>query len=537
VASVESRPDSLTPVLLLTADRVITPTAVLGDAVLVADGRIAAVGRAGDLRSEGVEEHSFPGATIVPGLRDAHLHPVGYAASLSRPILKSAPDFDAVADIVSEAAAGQPPGSAITALRLDDESLAEGRLPTRDLLDRVAPDRPVLLVRYCGHVSVANTAALALAGIGDDTPDPPGGSYDRDGSGRITGVMRETAADPVTAAIRPLAPPITADDLVDALHALASTGLTGVGAMVATDAGCWAGAGSELDALLEAAPRSPIDLGVLVIASDPDDLESAALRLASTPGPVRFLGAKMFSDGSLGGHTAAMHDGFADRPGERGTDRLDPEWARRLAARSLALGGKVAIHAIGDRANGGVLDLMERLVADGADPTDLRVEHASVLTHSDIARFGRLGVTASVQPAFIASETGWLGKRLGPERLARTYPFRSLADAGTPLAGGSDSPVEPPHPLPGMAAARDRCGIVPEEALDAAEALALFTSGAAAAIGADGTLAPGTRADLTVLDGDPLTASPRELRSVRPLAVMVGGTAVEWRRGTVAWVG
>ncbi|NIU21562.1 MAG: amidohydrolase family protein, partial [Actinobacteria bacterium] len=110
----------------------------------------------------------------------------------------------------------------------------------------------------------------------------------------------------------------------------------------------------------------------------------------------------------------------------------------------------MAIHAIGDRANGGVLDLMERLIGDGADPALMRVEHASVLTSDDIERFGRLGITASVQPAFIASETTWLEKRMGPERLQRTYPFRSLLDAGAPLAGGSDCPVEPPHPLLGM---------------------------------------------------------------------------------------
>lgn len=523
--------------LLVSADRITTSSGTVGDAVLVDQGRIVAIGATDDLRSEGVENLAFPGGTIVAGLCDAHLHPVGYAASLSRPVLKSAPDFDAIAQIVSEAAAHQPPGSAITALRLDDESLAEGRLPTRELLDRVAPERPVLLVRYCGHVSVANTAALRLAGVDDRTPDPPGGSFDRDPLGRLTGVLRETAADAVTAAIRPLAPPVTTDLLVDALHALASTGLTGIGAMVSTEAGCWAGAGSELDALLEAAPRSPIDLGVLVIATDPEDLERAAEQIEATSGPVRFVGVKMFADGSLGGHTAAMHDGFADQPGERGTDRLDRRWARELAVRSLAVGGRVAIHAIGDRANAGVLDLMEALVAEGADPGDLRVEHASVLTEADIARFGRLGLTASVQPAFIASETGWLERRVGRDRLTRTYPFRSLRDAGAPLAGGSDSPVEPPHPLAGIATARDRCGIVPGEGLDAAEALELFTSGAGSAVGREPALVPGASADLTVLGLDPLAASPGELRTAAVRATMVSGRLVGWRDDVVAWVG
>ena len=145
------------------------------DAVLVEGHRIAAIGLSADLmRSESIVV-GYPGATIVPGLRDAHLHPVGYAAALVRPSLKEARDFADVADIVARAAAAQAPGTAITGLRLDDEGLAEQRLPDRHLLDSVVPDRPVILIRYCGHVAVANTAALDMSGIDASTPDPVGG--------------------------------------------------------------------------------------------------------------------------------------------------------------------------------------------------------------------------------------------------------------------------------------------------------------------------------------------------------------------------
>lgn len=507
----------------------------MGDALLLDGGRITAVGWAADLRTDEVEEVAYPQATIVPGFRDAHLHPVGYAAALERPSLKAASDFGAIADALRAAAAAQPPGSAVTALRLDDESLAEGRLPTRDFLDRVLPDRPVLLVRYCGHVSVANTAALELAGITAATPDPSGGSMDRDARGVPNGVLRETAADPVTAAVRPLAPPVTPAGVVEAFHGLAATGLAGIGAIVSTASGCWAGAGSELDALLEAAPRLPLDVAVLVIASSPDDLEVAAERIADAPGPVRFLGVKMFSDGSLGGRTAAMHEGYSDRPGQRGTYRLDPVRARALADRAMNLGGVVAVHAIGDRANEGVLDLAESAIAAGASPARWRVEHASVLTRDDIARFGRLGITASVQPAFLASETAWLEKRLGSGRVSRTYPFRSLWDAGTPLAGGSDSPVEPPHPLRGIATARDRCGIVPSEGLSASQALGLFTTGAARAIDASDSIAVGAPTSLTVIDIDPLEGTPDELRHAEVLATWANGRRVSLPPDVVTW--
>jgi hypothetical protein len=479
----------------------------------------------------------YPGATIVPGMIDAHLHPIGYAASLSRPVLKDARDLDDVADILRTAAGNQSPQSAMVALRLDDETLAEGRLPDRHFLDGVMGDRPSLVIRYCGHVAVANSAALVLAGIDDATPDPPRGSIDRDDQGKPTGVLRETAVEPVAAALGSIAPEVTPDDLVTAATALASFGLTGIGAIVDHEAGCWAGAGSELDLLMEASHRIPIAMEVFVIAQTPADLESAAGRLSAVGGRVRFAGLKMFSDGSLGGHTAAMHEGFTDDPDQRGTDRLDPDWAKEMAAAALVLEGRVAIHAIGDLANERALNLMEHLISAGTDPRRLRVEHASVLSASDIRRFGSLGVTASVQPAFMPSETGWLEKRLGSDRLRRTYPFRSLAEAGAPLAGGSDSPVETPDPLWGIAAARDRSDIVPEEGLDPDAALGLFTSGAAAATGAPSSLERGAAANLTVLSKDPVEASPDEVRQTRVVATWVEGASVEVPPGTVAWKG
>jgi predicted amidohydrolase YtcJ len=522
------------PRRLITADAIRTADGLVGDALVVEHGRIAAIGRADDLRSN-LPEDRFPGATIVPGLRDAHLHPLGHAATLVTPTLKQARDYDDLAEILGAAHRALPDGAALVALRLDDESLAEGRLPDRSFLDSVVPDRPMMALRYCGHVAVANTAALDHAGITPHGADPSGGSMDRDPAGVLTGVLRETAIEPVSEALLAHAPPVTDDDLVGATLGLASVGITGIGAMAWTDRGPWSGGDSEVATIIAAAHRLAVDMRVMVVARDETDLESAAAALDGASSRVRFAGVKMFADGSLGGHTAAMHDGFADDPDETGTDRLDPEWAHRLATASLRMGGLVAIHSIGDRANTNVLDLMERLIAEGADPSRLRVEHASVLTVDDIARFGRLGVTASVQPAFIASETGWLEKRLGPERLARTYPFRSLLDAGAPLAGGSDCPVEPPHPLWGMAAARDRCGIVAEEGLSAAEALALFTDDSARAIGDDASIAVGAPATITIVDVDPVVASPDELRSAAVLGTWLDGDPVAVPPATVAW--
>jgi len=180
---------------------------------------------------------------------------------------------------------------------------------------------------------------------------------------------------------------------------------------------------------------------VLIDTEKPDVLEQAAQRLSqSTSAQLSFLGVKLFADGALGGRTAAMREPFSDQE-TLGTLRLSVADMLPVAERSLALGGMVAVHAIGDAANHEVMDLMETLIYKGADPRDLRIEHASVLTQPDVERMADLGILATVQPAFVASELGWLEDRLGPERTEMTYAIKSLLDAGVRLGGSSDCPV------------------------------------------------------------------------------------------------
>lgn len=517
------------PTTAFSATAVVTGGGRLGDTLIIDDGKVAAIG-------DGLEaDHKveFDGV-ITPGLRDAHFHPATYTASLVQPALKTATDFAEVGERLHAATESLDPNVPIVGLRLDDETLAEGRLPTRADLDALVDDRPVLLHRYCGHVAIANTAALDLAGIGPATVDPVGGSLDRD-DGSPNGILRETAVTLVASALaQQRGSSITPDHLSKAMRGLASLGLTSIGAIVGCGDSTWADLGDETQLLADAAADVPIKLNVFVIAQDVEQLEAAAKRVEG--GNVRFIGLKAFGDGSLGGHTAAMHEPFSDVD-TVGTLRLDHEWAVGLGRRALPISERIAIHAIGDRANAAVLDVFDQLIADGADPAQLRVEHASVLGRPEIARFAHSGVTASVQPAFMASETEWLEDRVGPDRLPLTYPFRTLTDVGVALAGGSDCPVEPPHPLWGMAAARDRCGIVPEEALTSHEALALFTSGAAAAIAEPVPLAVGSPADFVVLDRDPIKATPDELRETNVLATYVDGALVDVSSVGQVWQG
>ncbi|MEX1125883.1 MAG: amidohydrolase [Acidimicrobiia bacterium] len=403
---------------------------------------------------------------------DHHFHPLGYAQMVTGLELMDSANLEEVKTRV--AARAEVTTGAVIGQRLNDEGLAELRLPTRLDLDEAIPDRPVVLYRYCGHIAVANTAALSLAGIDAGTPDPPGGSFDRDRTGFPTGVLRETALLVIGNAIAPLAEAPTDVDVLDALRGLLDYGLGSVTGMVSTTDPIWCGVGDELETLCRLAPDLPVDIDVYVITETPSDLVSAAKRITEADGRLRFSGWKGFADGSFGGHTAAMYEPFADRPDTTGTLRLYPGQAFAMANASLEVGGGVALHAIGDRANDVALDLFESLIENGADPSMLRVEHASLLTEPGIERMARLGVTASVQPAFLASEASWLHKRLGEERMQRVYPFHTLQEAGVPLLGGSDSPVELPDPQVGIRAAVNRHGFNPSQALSMEQASALF---------------------------------------------------------------
>ncbi len=411
--------------------------------------------------------------TLGSGYHDHHLHPFGYVGLVSGLSVMDEPDLDSLLAAVAERAASTE--GPVIAQRLNDEGLKEQRLPTARDIDDVVPDRPVLLYRYCGHIAVANTAALTAAGMGSDTTDPPGGSFDRDSSGRPNGILRETAIVPVAAALEPFTLPPSDQVIIESLATLPAMGITSITGIISLSDAIWCAVDDEVETLVRLAPQLPLAIDVLMIGSDPGAFAAAKDRIDKAEGPIRFLGYKDFIDGSLGGHTAAMHEPFSDRPDTRGMERFDHDNLMTMAQTSLELGGQVAIHAIGDRANDTVVDIHHELINGGAAPGSLRIEHASILQPWTISRMAALGITASVQPAFLASEESWLEKRLGTDRMANAYPFKSLLEAGIPLLGGSDSPVELPNPDIGIGAAVDRHGIGPDEALTHEEAEALFS--------------------------------------------------------------
>lgn len=479
----------------IVADSILTSAGVTGDAVVIEDGRIVEVTHRSRLPADIATEH-HAGATIVPPMIDSHLHPLGYAALISGTSVKTAGSVAELGERLREAASRLPASRAVMAQRLDDTVL--GRMPTRHDLDAALADRPVIAYRYCGHVAVVNTIALELAGIGPDTPDPTGGSFDRDSGGVPTGVLRETAVQIVGPALEPLVTAPDDESIVAALEGLVAVGLSRVAGIVNTGDPIWCGVGAEFDTLCRLAEDVPLDIDVLVIADHVDELRRAAERIGQAGGRLRFWGWKHFADGSLGGHTAAMWAPFADGTDTTGTLRLD-SGALTMTQAALELGGVSAIHAIGDRAVDLVIDVFERAIGQRADPNRLRVEHASVVSDSALDRLAASGVIASVQPAFVSSEAEWVPQRVGPDRPA--YRFADMAAGGVRMLGGSDCPVEPPNPLAGLASAVNRPGWSDDQHLTVKEAIGLFTSAPAEHLGLPPPLTPGAPADLVLVDG------------------------------------
>ena len=475
------------------------------------------------------------GRRVVPGFNDAHTHFVNGGFALLGLDLRHTASPDEFARRIGAAAAALPAGRWLHLGSWDHEVWPGSPLPRREWIDAATRDVPVFLDRLDGHMGLANSRALALAGIGAATPDPPGGEIVRDpATGEPTGILRDAAMNLVYARI----PPFTAAEYDEALAAaLAEAARVGVTSV--QDITLW----EELPALERARDRG--ELSVRVYARTPLaswERQRDRVRAGGRGDDrLRFGGFKAYADGSLGSTTALFFEPYSDAPGSSGllADDWFPEgiFERRVAAADRA-GFQVSVHAIGERANALTLDLFARVAAaDGARDRRFRIEHAQHLRAQEVRRFAALGVIASMPPIHLADDGRWAGKRLGPERVRDSYVIRSLADAGARLAFGTDWPVAPLDPLPGIAAAAGRRtldgrhpdGWIPEQKIPVAAALAAYTAGSAYAEFAEadkGTLAAGKLADFVALSADPLTASLEALGAIRVELTVVGGRVV-----------
>ena len=433
-------------------------------AVLLDGAQIAGIGTPEGLAGSASEVVRLNGV-LVPGLTDHHIHPNALAAITNSVDLAAADDFASIIE-------GFQSSEAVMGTGLDEARLAEGRLPTAG--DLTGIDRPILLMRRCGHIAVGNRRTLELAGVHAATPDPPRGTIDRDETGRPTGVVRESAVSLLTDALQGVAPPPSPVQLLETFGRLLDVGITRVHAIASTGSPLWCGSGREVDSLYSIAEELPIDVDLIVATSSVADLREVASSLPQ--GRIRFGGWKGFADGSLGGRTAALSESYPD--GGTGMITL-PENAGELARTAVDLGGVAAVHAIGDRAVDAVLDLFASV---GGGPS-LRIEHASLVSDGALKRMADLGVTASVQPAFLVSDRQLIADTLTPRLREMAYRFVDMAAAGIDLRGGSDAPVEDPSPWEAL----DETGL--------ANPLSMYAE----------PLEVGAGADLVLRDGDHVT--------------------------------
>ncbi|MEO8621375.1 MAG: amidohydrolase, partial [bacterium] len=508
------------------------------DAVLVRGERIEVVGSSAEIKKRAgssVKLIDAKGMMVTPGFIDAHVHFLdgGFAlASVQLRDARSKADFIAR---IKAFAATVPVGTWI--LNGDwDHTNWGGELPERSWIDSVTPNNPVWINRLDGHMNLANSLALSAAKITRDTKDVSGGTIVRDAAGNPTGILKDNAQDLMSGAIPDASMEMNLRALDAAMSYVAERGVTSVHHM-----GTWA------------------DLAVFRRANDAGALRtriSAAVPL-STWARLRdevtahghgntwlhIGGLKGFVDGSLGSHTAAMLEPFTDAPNDRGllvnTEKDLREWTDGADKAGL----QVIVHAIGDRAIRTQLDIYEQVArANGTRDRRFRIEHAQHIAPSDFARFGQLGVIASMQPYHAIDDGRWADKVIGPTRAKGTYAFKSLLDHGATLAFGSDWFVAPPTPLIGIYAAVTRRtlddkhpgGWVPEQKITVEQALHAYTTGSARAGFQEkevGMLRQGMLADLVLIDHDITRMKPEEIRDARVMLTLVGGRVVYDRDG------
>jgi predicted amidohydrolase YtcJ len=507
------------------------------EAIAVTGSRIAAVGSQAEIRKhagKSTRTIDANGAMITPGFIDSHVHFIEGGFRLSSVQLRDAKTRDQFIARIRDYAKTVPAGTWISGGDWD-HSLWGGELPSRQWIDAVTPEHPVWVNRLDGHMALANSKALAMAGVIRSTPAVNGGEIVRDANGDPTGVLKDNAMALVEKHVPD--PPDALKDraLAAAMAYVASHGVTSVHHM-----GSW----PDL-AVFERARKSGT-LRTRIYAAVPLSSWERLKRKVDAEGRgdewLRIGALKGFVDGSLGSHTAAFLAPFADAPNDKGLLVNSAESLYEWTAQATKAGLHPMVHAIGDRAIRTQLDIFERVMRE-QNPKDprFRIEHAQHIAPGDIPRFGKLGVIASMQPYHAIDDGRWAEKVIGPERIKTTYAFRNLLESGAKVAFGSDWFVAPPTPLEGVYAAvtrrtlddRHPNGWVPAQKISAEQALSAYTREAAFASfeeSSRGSLKTGKLADFVMIDGDITRMAPEKIREARILMTVAGGTVIYERK-------
>ena len=512
------------------------------EAVAVLGNRIAAIGSTEEIRKwvgANTKVIDLQGKRVTPGFNDSHVHFLDGGMGLASVQLRDARTPEEFRDRIRDFAAKLPKGRWILNGNWDHENWTPPALPTRRLIDAVTPDNPVFINRLDGHMCLANSLALKLAGVTRETPDPPGGTIVRDAGGEPTGVLKDAAMNYVYKVIPSPSEEVMAEAIRAALAYAAENGVTSVQDMSASPE-----VFGVYQKLLANGELTVRDYGHQPL-SEWGRLARVGVRAWFGNDKLKIGGLKGFADGSLGSTTALFFEPYLDAPKTSGlpSDEMFPEGKMLNNILDADRAGlQVAVHAIGDKANKTILDVFAEVVKrNGARDRRLRIEHAQHLRPDEIKRFGPERVIASMQPYHAIDDGRWAENRIGPNRAKGTYAFRSLLDAGATLAFGSDWFVAPMEPLMGIYAAVTRRtldgkrpqGWVPEQKITVAEAVRAFTMGSAYASGDEkvkGSIEVGKLADLVVLSADIFKIDPVEIEKAKVVMTIFDGKALYQRK-------
>jgi predicted amidohydrolase YtcJ len=519
--------------LVLRGGRVFVAKGRFAKAVALRGDRVLAVGDGAltDLVGPETRVVDLEGRLVVPGFNDAHVHFLSGGFGLLSVDLRDAKDEADLARRIGEYAKTLPKGTWIQEGNWDHEAWPSTALPTRQLIDPVTAEHPVFVSRLDGHMALANSLAMRLAGITRETEDPPGGTVLRDASGNPIGILKDNAMELVSRVIPEASREMNLRAARAALAEAARRGVTSIQDNSSVDA---------LPTYQELRARGELTARMYVwrYADALEPLMKAGVRTGLGDDWLRVGALKILSDGSMGSGTAAFFEPYADDPKTSGLLLHPVPELERMIREADAAGFQLAVHAIGDRANALVLDAFEKAArANGPRDRRFRIEHAQVVRKPDLPRFRDLGVVASIQPSHCIDDMRWAEKRIGRPRCRDAYNFRSFTDAGIAVAFGTDWSVEPLDPRLGLYAAVTRefpaggpaGGWFPEERIPLEDAIDLYTRGSAYAEFAErdkGTLEPGKLADLAVFAADLFQMPPREILTTPVDLTVVGGRVV-----------
>ncbi|MBI3476022.1 MAG: amidohydrolase [Acidobacteria bacterium] len=505
------------------------------EAVAILGDRIVSVGSNQEVelwRGPNTRVLDAAGKRLVPGFNDAHVHFTSGGQQLDNVQLNDATSQQEFARRIAERAKKTANGEWMVGGDWDETKWTPAQLPTKEVIDPITPNTPTALSRYDGHMILANSLALKLAGITAKTPDPDGGVIVHDAQGNPTGALKDAASDLVFKVI----PDPTHDQrrhmAERALAHAASLGVTSVQDMNPE----YADIAIYAELLEEGKLTTRIYAAPLI--SQVDDQVKIGIR-HSFGGPYLRIGAlKSYADGSLGSGTAYFFEPFNDQPNNHGllSDAMHPiSMMRDRMMRADASGLQLCTHAIGDAGISAILDIYAEIdKAHGPRDRRWRIEHAQHMAAKDFDRFAQLHVIASMQPYHAIDDGRWAEGRIGHDRASRTYAFRTFLDHGVRLAFGTDWSVAPLNPMLSLYAATTRAtldgknpnGWFPEQKLTIKEAIEAYTMGSAYAEFQEtvkGSITPGKLADMVLVSDDILAIDPVKIREVKVLKTWVGG--------------